>query len=120
MCNLANCSKSEEGDFERAFARIKQMNDIDYDKHWEKSPPWKQGKYDFDEKSHIALYKLKGTFRVTSRGEWQLDYKIPSQLRQYQVDWSCLKPRDANVNSLVTFAFHGKVNFYAVFNNINI
>lgn len=36
MCNLANCSKPEKGDFERAFARIKQMNDIDYDKHWGK------------------------------------------------------------------------------------
>ncbi len=44
MCNLANCSKPEKGDFERAFARIKQMNDIDYDKHWGKKSTMEVGK----------------------------------------------------------------------------
>ena len=80
---LANRSKPAEGDLERLFARVKQMDGIDDDKYWSKRPPWKQPNYDRDKKSHEALQKLKSTLHVASRDEWQLDYETQGDLRQY-------------------------------------
>jgi hypothetical protein len=80
---LANRSKPAEGDLERLFARVKQMEGIDDDKYWSKRPPWKQPKYDRDKKSHEAMQKLKKNLHLASRGEWQLDYETQGELRQY-------------------------------------
>jgi hypothetical protein len=80
---LAYRNKPAEDDLERLFARVKQMEGIDDDKCWSKRPPWKQSKYDRDKKFHEAMQKLKSTLHVASRGEWQLDYETPGDLRQY-------------------------------------
>jgi hypothetical protein len=59
------------------------MEGIDDDKYWSKRPPWKQSKYDRDNKSHEAMQKLKSTLLFASHGEWQLDYETQDELRQY-------------------------------------
>ena len=66
---LANGSKPAECDLEKLFARVKQMNDMYYDKYWRKYSPWKQLKYGHYMKSHEAFQKLKGILHVASRGE---------------------------------------------------
>jgi hypothetical protein len=43
---------------------------------------WKP-RYDRDKKFHEAMQKLKSTLHLASRGEWQLDYEIQGELRQY-------------------------------------
>lgn len=81
---LANCTKSAEDDLRRLFfSRAKQMSDIDNNKYSSKYPPWKQPMYEYDKKSPQALQYLKATFHVASQGEWQLDYAISGELRQY-------------------------------------
>ena len=58
---LANSSKLAKGDLEKLFARVKQMNGIDDDRYWSKRPPWKQPKYDRNNKSYEAMQKLKSS-----------------------------------------------------------
>ncbi len=69
-------SKPVEGDFERLFPRVKQMNGIDDDKYWAKRPLWKRPNYDRETKSYTALQNLKNTLHVASHGEWQSDCEI--------------------------------------------
>lgn len=80
---LANYTKSAKGDLASLFARVKQMNGIDDDKCWSKYPPWKQTKYDCDNKFYEAAQKLKSSLHIASREEWQTDYDTPSELSQY-------------------------------------
>lgn len=59
------------------------MNEIYNDKCWSKRQLWKQPKCERNKKIDKGLWKLRGTFQVTSRGEQQLHYEIPSKLHKY-------------------------------------
>lgn len=43
------------------------MNDMDDDKYWNKSPPWKHPKYDCNKKSYKAFAKNRKTFYMLFR-----------------------------------------------------
>ena len=80
---LANSNKPAEGDLEKLFARVKQMDGIDDDRYWSKRPPWKQPKYDRNKKSYEAMQKLKSSLYNALQKEWQTDYDIPSETSHY-------------------------------------
>ena len=80
---LANRNKPSEGDLEKTFARVKLMNGIGDEKYWNKCLLWKQPEYDRDIQFHETLQKRRGTLHVVSRDEWQLNYEISDEVRQY-------------------------------------
>lgn len=87
FCSLTsnNRGKPAEGGRKRHFARVHQMNGIDYNTYWSKRSSWKQPIYYYNKKSHEALEKLKGILilHVASYGKWQSYYKIPGNSHHY-------------------------------------